>query len=163
MNWLTEYQAFTQTPWSPTVLKTNEEQKFKEWLKGTQLFSSIKEEIAAENKIPVNKLNNNRVVEMILSNPDYDYRGAFLSGVKEVIDPRDNKPHWPSSTPEGKMLKDPTHPTAWKEFFMRQYGIDPDEMGFDTLGKAKEWQSLVDAEQELDTSFQQNPLVSPIK
>ncbi len=159
-DWITEYQAFTKTPWKPTTLKEPEEKEFRKWLQGTQLFSSIKQEIADEQKIPVDKLDNNRITEMILSSPDYDYRGAFLSGVKEVISPFDNKPHWPSSTPEGKMLKDPNHPTAWKEFFMRQYEIDPDELGFDTFEKAKKWQ---DSQQGLDNSLYADPFGFTIK
>jgi len=143
-NWLDAYQNFTSTPWSPTTLKESDEQKFRGWLQGTKLFNSIKNDIAMENNIPVKELNNNRVLEMILSNPDYDYRGAYLSGIKEVIDPRDKKPHWPSSTPDGKMLKDPSHPTAWKEFFMRQYRVDPDSIGLDTLEKAQYWQKSID-------------------
>ena len=143
-NWLDAYQNFTSIPWSPTTLKESDEQKFRGWLQGTKLFNSIKNDIAMENNIPVKELNNNRVLEMILSNPDYDYRGAYLSGIKEVIDPRDKKPHWPSSTPDGKMLKDPSHPTAWKEFFMRQYRVDPDSIGLDTLEKAQYWQKSID-------------------
>lgn len=143
-NWIDAYQNFASTPWSPTTLKESDEQKFRGWLQGTKLFNSIKNDIAIENNIPVKELNNNRVLEMILSNPDYDYRGAYLSGIKEVIDPRDKKPHWPSSTPDGRMLKDPSHPTAWKEFFMRQYRVDPDSIGLDTLEKAQYWQKFID-------------------
>jgi hypothetical protein len=138
-DWLNEYQKFTATPWSPTTLKGEEENKFRNWLQGTQLFNSIKSDIAQENKIPLDRLANDRVTEMILQNSDYDYRGAYKSGINEVIDPRDKKPHWPSSTPEGRMLKDPNHPTAWKEFFMRQYNTDPDELGLDTIEKATNW------------------------
>jgi hypothetical protein len=56
------------------------------------------------------------------------------------------------------MLKDPTHPTAWKEFFMRQYGTDPDAMGLDTIEKAKNW-SL--STQKVDTPFYKDPFSIP--
>jgi hypothetical protein len=74
-DWLNEYQKFSATPWSPTTLKPAEEQQFRSWLQGTQLFNSIKSDIAAEQKMPVDKLDNQRVTEMILESPDYDYRG----------------------------------------------------------------------------------------
>ena len=157
-DWINEYQKFTATPWSPTTLKPPEEQKFRNWLQGTQLFNSIKSDIAAENKIPVEKLDNQRVTEMMLQSPDYDYRGAYKAGIKEVISPYDNRPHWPSSTNSGQMLKDPSHPTAWMEFFMRQYGVDPNAMGLDTLEKAKNW-SL--STQKPENLFYKDPFSAP--
>ena len=157
-DWINEYKKFTATPWSPTTLKPPEEQKFRNWLQGTQLFNSIKSDIAAENKIPVDKLDNQRVTEMMLQSPDYDYRGAYKAGIKEIISPYDNRPHWPSSTDSGQMLKDPSHPTAWMEFFMRQYGVDPNAMGLDTLEKAKNW-SL--STQKLENPFYKDPFSSP--
>lgn len=157
-DWINEYQKFTATPWSPTTLKPPEEQKFRNWLQGTQLFNSVKSDIAAENKIPVDKLDNQRVTEMMLQSPDYDYRGAYKAGIKEVISPYDNRPHWPSSTDSGQMLKDPSHPTAWMEFFMRQYGVDPNAMGLDTLEKAKNW-SL--STQKPENPFYKDPFSSP--
>ena len=157
-DWINEYQKFTATPWSPTTLKPPEEQKFRNWLQGTQLFNSIKSDIAAENKIPVDKLDNQRVTEMMLQSPDYDYRGAYKAGIKEVISPYDNKPHWPSSTDSGQMLKDPSHPTAWMEFFMRQYGVDPNAMGLDTLEKAKNWSLSI---QKPENPFYKDPFSAP--
>ena len=157
-DWINEYQKFTATPWSPTTLKPPEEQKFRNWLQGTQLFNSIKSDIAAENKISVDKLDNQRVIEMMLQSPDYDYRGAYKAGIKEVISPYDNRPHWPSSTDSGQMLKDPSHPTAWMEFFMRQYGVDPNAMGLDTLEKAKNW-SL--STQKPENPFYKDPFSAP--
>ena len=157
-DWINEYQKFTATPWSPTTLKPPEEQKFRNWLQGTQLFNSIKSDIAAENKIPVDKLDNQRVTEMMLQSPDYDYRGAYKAGIKEVISPYDNRPHWPSSTNSGQMLKNPSHPTAWMEFFMRQYGVDPNAMGLDTLEKAKNW-SL--STQKPENPFYKDPFSAP--
>jgi hypothetical protein len=157
-DWINEYQKFTATPWSPTTLKPPEEQKFRNWLQSTQLFNSVKSDIAAENKIPVDKLDNQRVTEIMLQSPDYDYRGAYKAGIKEVISPYDNRPHWPSSTDSGQMLKDPSHPTAWMEFFMRQYGVDPNAMGLDTLEKAKNW-SL--STQKPENPFYKDPFSAP--
>jgi len=61
--------------------------------------------------------------------PNYDYRKAWESGIRPESDPYDNnRQHWPSSLPDGEMLKSDTHPTAWKEHFMRQYGVNPDSL-----------------------------------
>ena len=156
-DWLEDYQKFTSMPWSPTTLNAEEEGKFRNWLQETQLFNSIKSDIAKENKMPLDKLKNDRVMEMILQGSDYNYREAWKAGIKETISPHDKKPHWPSSTPEGKMLKSPTHPTAWKEFFMRQYNIDPDELGLDTIEKATNW---TQSSEQTVSPFYQDPFLT---
>ena len=61
---------------------------------------------------------------------DYDYRAAFKAGLKPEADPYDGGfHHWPSSTPDGVMLKAADHPTAWKEHYMRATGKNPDAVG----------------------------------
>jgi hypothetical protein len=61
---------------------------------------------------------------------EYDYRAAWKAGIQPERDPYDkNRFHWPSSLPTGEMLKSPTHPTAWKEYFMRLTGKNPDAVG----------------------------------
>jgi hypothetical protein len=139
-NWIAQYEKFSAMPWKPTQLSDKEEKQFQKWLQGTQLFSSVKPYLAQDAGVPVEKLSNSKALQLMLDNADYDYRGAWKSGVTEVISPYDNRPHWPSATPEGRMLKNPTHPTAWKEFFMRQYNVDPDELGLDTFAKARAYQ-----------------------
>jgi hypothetical protein len=63
-------------------------------------------------------------------NADYDYRGAWQAGLRPSPDPYDNnRHHWPSSLPNGEMLKAPDHPTMWKELFMRATGQNPDALG----------------------------------
>lgn len=63
-------------------------------------------------------------------NADYDYRKAWAAGIRPVRDPYDNNRfHWPSSLPNGQMLKADNHPTAWKELYMRATGINPDAVG----------------------------------
>jgi hypothetical protein len=37
------------------------------------------------------------------------------------------------------MLKSPKHETAWKEFFMRTYNVDPDEIGLSDFNSAKQY------------------------
>lgn len=61
---------------------------------------------------------------------DYDYLQAWAAGVRPERDPYDqNRYHWPSSLPNGQMLKAPNHPTAWKEHYMRATGVNPDSVG----------------------------------
>ena len=65
-----------------------------------------------------------------LNTTDYDYRKAWAAGIRPVPDPYDNnRYHWPSSLPSGEMLKSENHPTAWKEYYMRQTGQNPDAVG----------------------------------
>lgn len=137
-DWIKEYQDFASQDWKPTTLPQNEETKFRTWIQGTKLFNSVKSDIAQENNLDPAKLDNNKVIDMLSSQGDYDYRGAWKAGVKEVISKHDNRPHWPSSAGD-KMLKSPKHETAWKEFFMRKYNKDPDDMGLSTFEQAKQW------------------------
>jgi hypothetical protein len=64
-----------------------------------------------------------------LNTPDYDYRSAWAAGVRPERYEYDNgRYHWPSSLPDGTMLKGDEHPTLWKELFMREFGINPDQI-----------------------------------
>ena len=72
-------------------------------------------------------------------NADYDYRKAWAAGVRPEPDPYDgNRYHWPSSLPSGEMLKSPTHPTLWKEQYMRATGQNPDAVG----ATEAQWQQM---------------------
>ena len=72
-------------------------------------------------------------------NADYDYRKAWAAGVRPERDPFDNnRMHWPSSLPNGEMLKTKNHPTAWKEYYMRATGQNPDAVG----ATAADWQAM---------------------
>jgi hypothetical protein len=51
---------------------------------------------------------------------DYDYRAAYMGGVRPQRVPNDSVPHWSS------IGKAANHPTAWKETFMQRFGVDPD-------------------------------------
>lgn len=145
MGWIEDYEAFKQSDWKPTKLSDDEEKKFFDWFQKTELVSEFKKDVAIENNIPVEKVDLKRVAEMVLESKDYDYRGAWKAGVgnKEEKSSEDNRIHWLSSTPEGKMLKSPTHETAWKEFFMRWTKIDPDKIGIRSLEEAKQIQTQV--------------------
>jgi hypothetical protein len=154
MNWIEEYDKALQSNWKPTKLNNKEEQEFQNWFKNTELFNSFKKDVAEENNIPIDQVENNRLIEMILSSGDYDYRGAYKSKIKEELSPYDNKIHWPSVDSKGNLLKSPTHPTTWKEFFMRQNKIDPDELGLTTIEQAKKWE-----ENQMFEDVLSNPLL----
>jgi hypothetical protein len=141
MDWIKEYETFASSEWKPTELSGAEEGKFREWFAGTKLFKGFKQEIAEENELPVAAVDDGRVMQMLLRSGDYDYRGAWKAGITEEVSPHDNQIHWPSSTGNGKMLKSPRHETTWKEFFMRQHGKDPDDIGLNTLDRALRWEA----------------------
>ena len=98
-----------------TELSQAEEKSFLSWIKDTGWYK----EFVKEYKEPPD-----------LNASDYDYRAAWKAGIKPERDPYDNdRYHWPSSDDSGKMLKSENHPTAWKEYFMRSTGKNPDEVG----------------------------------
>ena len=92
-----------------------EEKSFQSWIKGTEWY---KEYVNEYDEAPD------------LDTSDYDYRAAWKAGIRPERDPYDkNKFHWPSADESGKMLKSESHPTAWKEYFMKATGRNPDEVG----------------------------------
>ena len=100
----------------------DEESAFQNWIRGTDWFKEFK---AQYNEDPD------------LNTKDYDYRAAWKAGVQPERDPYDNNRfHWPSSLPSGKMLKSAEHPTAWKEYFMRDTGVNPDALNLKTAEDA---------------------------
>ena len=96
-------------------LSPAEEKSFQSWIKGTEWY---KEYVNEYDEAPD------------LDTSDYDYRAAWKAGIRPERDPYDkNKFHWPSADESGKMLKSESHPTAWKEYFMKATGRNPDEVG----------------------------------
>ena len=101
--------------------------------------------------------------------PNYDYRKAWAAGIRPAPNANDaGRYHWPSSLDGGEMLKSKSHPTAWKEHFMRQYGVDPDTLPPEEIERLRGGglpQSDMDAatRRELypseDTYFKENPNV----
>jgi hypothetical protein len=135
-SWLREYEQFKNSRWQPTQLPQDKEIEFRNWLSGTDWFNEIKGLIAEENNVSPSEIGNDEALSMILDNADYDYRGAWASNPKMERDPYDNRIHWASRTTDGRMLKSPQHPTAWKEFFMSETGRNPDELGFGSPDQA---------------------------
>jgi hypothetical protein len=96
----------------------NDESAFQNWIRNTDWFKEFKAEFNEEPD---------------LDTKDYDYRAAWKAGISPERDPYDqNRFHWPSSLPTGEMLKSADHPTAWKEYFMRDTGVNPDALGLKT-------------------------------
>lgn len=77
---------------------------------------------------------------------DYDYRGAWQAGVVPALYKHDGKYHWGSSKEDGTMLKAPDHPTAWMEHFMRETGLDPNDVGVKDEAEGHEWVKTHQAE-----------------
>jgi hypothetical protein len=95
-----------------------------------------------------------------LETSDYDYRKAWQAGIRPERDPYDNnKYHWASSDPAtGEMLKAEDHPTAWKEYYMRETGKNPDEVGatkedYEQLKAPKEFAKGGIVENEMNKLF----------
>jgi hypothetical protein len=100
----------------------NDEAAFQKWIRNTSWFKEFKAQYKEEPD---------------LNTKDYDYRAAWKAGISPERDPYDkNRYHWPSSLPTGKMLKSADHPTAWKEYFMRDTGVNPDALGLKTPEEA---------------------------
>lgn len=96
----------------------NDEAAFQNWIRNTDWFKEFKSQYNEEPD---------------LNTKDYDYRAAWRAGVQPERDPYDNnRYHWPSSLQDGQMLKSAEHPTAWKEYFMRSTGINPDSLNLKT-------------------------------
>lgn len=101
-------------PAPSTGLLADEEQQFQNWIRGTGWFKEFLQEYGEEPDLNI---------------PEYDYRAAWRAGISPERDPYDaNRYHWPSSDSSGMMLKSEDHPTAWKEFFMRDTGQNPDAL-----------------------------------
>ena len=100
----------------------NDEASFQKWIRNTGWFKEFVSEYGEEPD---------------LDTKDYDYRAAWRAGIQPERDPYDkNRYHWPSSLPSGQMLKSPEHPTAWKEYFMRETGQNPDALKLKTPEEA---------------------------
>jgi hypothetical protein len=65
--------------------------------------------------------------------------------------------HWPSVTPEGRPLKSKDHPTAWKEKYMQEFGVNPDAIGaekptgYKEAGRVKKKEGM--AKEQFDSPF----------
>ncbi len=132
--WYDRYIEFKNSDWKPTKLSPSEEKEFKSWLMKSKWFTDLETELELSGKnISAEELYN----DITGPNSDYDYRGAWKSGLGAQDYEYDTRMHWPSSTQEGKMLKAPSHTTAWMEFFMQDTGIDPNSLGLRNAEEAQ--------------------------
>ncbi len=103
--------------WSRTALSPEDEVRFQKEFRATPFFQEFVRRYKEEPDL----------------DGDYDYRLWWQDGM-EATRHRDGTLHGPSKTKDGRWLKSPDHPTAWKEDYMQKYGTDPDE---DTAGYAE--------------------------
>ncbi len=97
------------------ALSSQEEQQFQNWIRSTEWYKEFVKEFGEQPDLNI---------------PEYDYRAAWKAGIQPERDPYDkNRYHWPSTTSQGQSLKSASHPTAWKEGFMQQTGMNPDAIG----------------------------------
>lgn len=133
-DWYDRYQEFSKSAWAPTKLPEKEEDEFKKWLMKSQWFKEIKQDVATSGE----KIDDEELfADLTGPQADYDYRGAWKSGVGAQGYEYDDRMHWPSSTDDGRMLKSPHHPTAWMEYFMEETGLDPNSVGLQNPEQAR--------------------------
>jgi hypothetical protein len=111
--------------WTPqNTVDPKEEAQFQTWIKALPWYSQFIRKYGSEPN---------------LNTPDYNYRAAWKAGIVPRETPYDNIHHWPSSLPDGTMLKSENHPTAWMEYFMRKTGVDPSSLGLKTKEQGEEF------------------------
>lgn len=102
--------------WGLTQLDPNSEQRFQREFRASPFFTEFVQRYGEEPDL----------------NGDYDYRLWWLDGMRAERSPYDGTLHGPSKTKSGRWLKSPDHPTAWKEHYLQQYGVDPDAVQANT-------------------------------
>ena len=103
-SWYDRYRQFAQAQWEPTVLSSQEEAAFREWLIKSKWFQQIRDDVAASGE----RMDDAALYdELTGARADYDYRGAWKAGVGAQDYEFDDRMHWPSSTTDGRMLKSP--------------------------------------------------------
>lgn len=135
-DWYDDYQAHTSSEWRPTQLAPEEEQRFRQWLSSSDWYREMADDVAAAGE----QVSDTDLLEDLIGpRADYDYRGAWKAGITPERYEHDGRQHWPSATPDGRMLKSPVHPTAWMEYFMRATGTDPNDLGLRTPEEARDY------------------------
>lgn len=128
-----------------------EERNFQKWIRTTPWFQEYVKEYGEEPNLDID---------------EYDYRAAWKAGVVPERDPYDkNRYHWPSVTPEGAPLKSKDHPTAWKEKYMREFGVNPDAIkaekpvGYKEAGRVEKKEGL--AKEQFASPFDETRRIGP--
>ena len=77
-SWYDRYRQFAQAQWEPTVLSSQEEAAFREWLIKSKWFQQIRDDVAASGE----RMDDAALYdELTGARADYDYRGAWKAGV----------------------------------------------------------------------------------
>lgn len=136
-DWYDDYQDYRRQTWRPMRLSANDEQRFREDMKRTKWFRQIADDVAMSGE----EISDDDILEELVgANADYDYRRAWANGAAPSDYAYDEeRQHWPSSLPDGTMLKSPQHPTSWMEYYMRETGVDPVSQGLRTPEEAREY------------------------
>ena len=80
-SWYDRYRQFAQAQWEPTVLSSQEEAAFREWLIKSKWFQQIRDDVAASGE----RMDDTALYdELTGARADYDYRGAWKAGVGAV-------------------------------------------------------------------------------
>ena len=71
-SWYDRYRQFAQAQWEPTVLSSQEEAAFREWLIKSKWFQQIRDDVAASGE----RMDDAALYdELTGARADYDYRG----------------------------------------------------------------------------------------
>lgn len=145
MDWYDKWQKSRGESWKPTELSPEDAAAFKKDMVSHPWFKNLKREIAVADG--VNLTDEELLADLLRKDSDYDYAGAWKAGLMpQPYAPDGGAYHWVSSTQDGKMLKSPNHPTAWMEYFMRETGEDPAEIGLHSPETARIYSDLLSVE-----------------
>ena len=108
-------ESFSYTKLSP---KENEEMR--KYIYNSKWMKDWHKQVKDEGS----KISRKELMNFMISpnkpRQNYDYAGAWQAyGKKMFVDHPDGTQHGLSRTPSGRWLKDPKHPTSWKEIYMQ--------------------------------------------
>ena len=136
-SWATEYEKFKAQPIRPpTVLTPEENAQFMQDLRTGTLSPWFNGLVAREAKEYPGTDEEDVLRGALRPEADYDLRGAWKAKVKPAWYPPDQSYHLPDAGPDGKMLKQPSHKTAWMQYFMQAGYPEPGSLGLNTYEQA---------------------------
>ena len=115
MRRLNAYVGEPPANWQPTALSPENETRFMDDMKNSKWYKEFESQYGEPPDLS--------------PQADYDYRGAYMAGIRPERDPNDNnRYHWAQTSPDGtQTFKSPLHPTAWNGLFDDTFRIIPDE------------------------------------
>ena len=130
--WEQRYARWTESARSSTELPPEQEVQFKQDIMAGEWFKDWQRQYP---DVPPERLFE----DLTRASGDYNMRRAWQLKVQPSMNEADHRMHYPDAAPGGEMLKQPDHPTAWMQFFMQQYHIDPQSIGLNTREEAEAW------------------------